>query len=231
MCEEKRTLGYAVGAVLSTMLVVAPASADWTSFEFTGLFHNVGDDSSGLSTELADQFSVLVTMPAADQASFEIIFDAGPHNTGFINRVYWDTHAPRILDTFVSVPDGWEIGATPTDLPEGEDASPTFEAIVSSDTGTPFGGSNPDRITPGESATFTLSLLSGYDWSDLNRELTEGDLRLGLFVAGIDGPNDDDASDHFVSGPPVVPVPGAAGLGLLGLGFVAAFARRRKPVA
>ena len=230
-----------LGVVLGVLAVGLPAMADtitgWENFNYTGSFSNAGTDDSGYAVALAPNLSVLVTMTDASTVAFTFGYaDSPTDHDGAITRVYWDASVPQILGNFIvpgGLPANWSTPANPSDLPEGG-----FLSVESSKSdGNPSNG-----IDPGESATFSLELLSGYDWSNLLTELSTNDLRMGVFVSSIDPGG---GSDHFISNfpapptddppppPPldnVVPVPAAAGLGMLGMAIVGILRRKKSGV-
>lgn len=232
MCDDRRLRrGWALCA-LAAMAFALPATADWVDFEFTGSFVRIGAEPS-ISDDIEPLLSVLVTMPSATQATFTFTYLEGLlDHDGVIQAIYWDETVPPVLGSFFSIPSDWASPATPGDLPEGNDVDPDFVTTASAEEDEP---GTTAGINPGESAAFTFNLVDGADYADLGLELTEGDLRMGLFMQSI---GDTEFSDHFVSYPPdippppppprdPVPLPGAAGLGLLGMVLVA-LCRRMK---
>lgn len=226
----RRIIGWggAIAILPMAMPAVAASITGWADFNYTGSFSNVGVDNSGFATVLAPNLSVLVTMTNASTAAFTFSYaDSPTDHDGVITRIYWDATVPQILGSFATggLPTNWATPATPGTMPEGDIV--TVESSKSS-------GASSNGIDDGESATFLISLLPTYNWSNLLTELSENDLRMGLFVSSIDPGG---SSDHFVSyfpdppsDPPpfdnVVPVPGAAGLGLLGMALVAKFRKK-----
>lgn len=229
MRKSVRRLGLGVAFALLplAMPVMAASITGWENFNYTGTFSNVGADNSGFATEVAPNLSVLVTMTDASTAAFTFSYaDSPTDHDGVITRIYWDATVPQILGNFAvgGLPTNWATPANPSTMPEGNIV--TVESSKSS-------GASSNGIDDGESATFLISLLPTYNWSHLLTELSENDLRMGVFVSSIDPGG---SSDHFVSSfpappsdpppppPPldnVVPVPGAAGLGLVGMAIVA----------
>lgn len=233
----RRLLGVAaLAAITVPMTTVADTITGFSDFYFTGHFQNVGDNKSGVATTIDDYFSVYVTMPTATTATFTFSFAASSPYNANITRVYWEEEDPQIVSSLVTpLPTGWITPANPDDLPEGGDANPDFIAEVSSQASPP--GEDGPGLSRGEpNISFTLNLANDIDWLDLGAALYGGGFRVGLFVSSI---GTSGQSDHFVSYAPdsvptptpfatVVPVPGAASLGLLGFGLLAAARRKSR---
>lgn len=121
----------------------------------------------------------------------------------------------------------FSLGATPPDLPAGNNATPDFEVTAgfSADSNSGSPGVQANGINPTESLALLLSPVS---LATVTTWLSTGDLRLGVHVQGFSN----GGSESFVNGPPGpgptpgIPTPGT--LALLGLGLVALGARHLK---
>jgi hypothetical protein len=116
-------------------------------------------------------------------------------------------------------------GATPGDLPGGQDLTPAFNATraFSADAqGNPSNGLD----VASDYLEMRFNLINDKTFGDILASINDGSLRIGLHVHSIgQGAN----SDGFVNTPPsvVIPLPGAAGMGLAGLLGLATLRRRR----
>ena len=156
---------------------------------------------------------------------------------GNVAEVYFDDglFGPSVafnsLGGFTSFTGG---GATPSELPAGNTASPPFvasqEFSADVDSGSPSKGVDASADILG----IKLGLGSFADFADVNDAILSGDLRFGLHVRSIGAAG---LSDSYINNPEglqppnEVPLPAAAwlfGTGLLGL---AGISRRKKAQA
>jgi hypothetical protein len=205
------------GCVLGLM---ASQTASAVSFSFTKLTGNNPED-------LAGQLNVDVTADATT-VSFQFFNNVGISSV--ISEIYFD-------DGFLGLPpvitdsDGagntvqYVQGATPSDLPGGNLASPPFVAdiVFNAEASNPA----PHRGVreADQWVTLTFGLGSFADLDHVVAALNDGSLRIGLHMTGIGAGG---GSDSYVSvgggGPEGVPDGGATaallGLGMLGLGLM-----------
>ncbi len=94
------------------------------------------------------------------------------------------------------------------------------------------GNDNSNGVNPGESVSFGYALNGS--WDDFVDDLESGEFRIGIRVQDISALGDDasmvncrgDDCDPKMDPTQSIPLPSAAGLGLLGLGVVASRRRR-----
>lgn len=189
----------------------------------------------------------VVEMVSASRAKF-VFRNAGP-NASSITDVYFEDGALLGIADVDDSHEGveFEIGATPSELPGGNNADPPFitttdpQYFFSADSDKP---TTPQGVNPGEWVGVIFDLKTGKTFQDVltslvnyNRELYPGEsLRIGIKVQGFEN----GGSEGFVNNPPsgggggggsVVPEPSSfallsiASLSMMSYGFV----RRRKP--
>lgn len=160
------------------------------------------------------QLEVEVTAVGLTQVSFEFT-NSGPAASS-ITDVYFDDGT---LLGIASVTNGAGVdfsqGASPGNLPAGNNADPDFEATAgfTADSNPP---TQPSGVNPGETLTIVFDLQGGGDFQDILDELASGALRIGIHVQGYSG----GGSESFVN----VPEPSV----LLLLGTVLLVGPRRK---
>ncbi|HEX5065147.1 MAG TPA: PEP-CTERM sorting domain-containing protein [Myxococcota bacterium] len=164
------------------------------------------------------QMSVDVTDPGGGQIDFTF------HNVGAaassIADVYWDDGTLLSIFSITNGPGvSFSQGATPPDLPGGNNASPPFVTSVgfSADSDAPV---EPNGVNPGEFLTVRFDLIGGQSFANAISDLTDGDLRVGIHVQGFAT----GGSESFVNTP--VPEPGT--LALFAGGVLALAGKRRK---
>jgi hypothetical protein len=176
---------------------------------------------------VADQLTVTVSSTGANQVLFYFT------NTGSIasnvTEIYFDDGTLLGIAGLQQNPAGtsfyeWTDSSTkpkPGDLPGGDSLDPKFEVTayfaVDSACGNGYG------MNPGEHLGIIYDLKGGGTLQTVFDELASGELRIGMHVRRVN----DDGSIAFVNDPLVVPVPGAALLGTLGLGAAGLRLRRR----
>ncbi|MFT3953707.1 MAG: PEP-CTERM sorting domain-containing protein [Piscinibacter sp.] len=153
-------------------------------------------------------------------------------NTGLlassITDIYWDwADGEPLFDASVGtitsssgVSFNW--GASPSNLPSGQNLSPSFSADLGADSNAP---TQPNGVNPGEWVSFRF--LTGV--TSTAADLLNGDLRIGLHVQGFSN----GGSESFVNGgtTPIAspaPEPETYAMMLAGLAIVGGIARRRK---
>lgn len=177
--------------------------------------------SSNSATDCAigsAQLSVSVAAgPAAGQVAFTFA-NSGPNAASITDLYFTDGSLLAIASIVNGSGVSFSEGATPGNLPAGNDASPPFTAGLTADSNPPV---QPNGVNPGETLAIVFDLQSGRTLSDVLAELADGRLRVGLHVQGFAS----GGSESFVN----TPLPEPAALALLGLGIVGlARARRRR---
>lgn len=184
-------------------------------------FYCVSNNSAVDCAAGVDQLAVEVVDLGSGQVRFDFT-NSGP-NASSITDVYFDDGT---LLGIASIVNGTGVnfsqGATPGDLPSGNNATPPFQTTAGfsadSDEPPPLNG-----VNPGEQLGIIFNLINGQDYADTLAALADGSLRIGIHVQGFDG----GGSESFVNTP--VPEPGFYGLLSLGLGGLYLL-RRRKTV-
>jgi hypothetical protein len=202
-------LGFLIGVFLFSATSIA--------FAVPFGFDNITGNSVGNAAIGEAQLSVDVTNPGAGQVLF-MFSNTGPAASS-IAAVYFDDGPPQSLLGIASIQNGSGVsfsqGASPGNLPGGNNASPAFvtTAGFSADSNPPR---QPNGVNPGESLGITFNLQGGQTFDDVLTDLDNGALRIGIHVQGFT----DGGSESFVNTPAPVPEPGTfmlVGTGLVSL--------------
>ena len=205
-------------AVVAIGLLASPLAANAIPFTFDCVTNN---SSTNCATGEA-QFRVDVTDAGGGATTFAFS-NSGPLSSS-ITDIYFDwlnagaaLSGGTIID-YAGVAFSW--GASPSNLPGGQDVDPDFTANVSADSDSP---TSHNGVNPGELVGFRFNT----DFASVLSNLNSGALRVGIHAQAFAN----GGSESFVSVPPrvSVPEPGVLmlfGLGLAGLGV----ARRRRSI-
>ena len=205
-----------MGVLLAATVLAlsAPAGAELVGFErITG----------NASVDVAGQLWVDVIDAGGNQVLFWFS-NSGPIASS-ITDVYFDDGS---LLGIASVVDGtgvdFEQGASPGNLPGGNDASPPFVASAgfTADSEPP---TQPNGVNPSEWLKIFFDLQAGRTFADVLEDLESGELRIGLHVQAIGAEGE---SDSFVNTPPSRPIPEPATMLLLGGGLLGLAGLRRR---
>ncbi|MGE0481107.1 MAG: hypothetical protein AB7Q17_11610 [Phycisphaerae bacterium] len=211
-----RLRGLACGvAALVAGAFASPASA--VLLGFSGVTQNnqtnTNNGQAQLSVEVLSAGGALVdfifrNVGSVAMAITDIYFDDDAllsYNTGAGAAIF---NGPGVL---------FSQGASPPELPGANGATPPFQTSpgLGFDADPPPAGNG---VSPGETVTIRLALLAGNNFASVLADLLSRDLRIGIHVQGFAN----GGSESFINtnDPPpgtVVPEPGAALLGLIGL--------------
>ena len=214
--------GRTRGTLACSLLAVAGlSSAAWADpvYSFFRITDNADED-------IASQLSVDVTAGAGGTVDFTFYNNVGIASS--ITEVYFDDGTLlEIAEITSSGGVDYVGGATPADLPGGNDIDPAFVATQAFST--QADGNTQDGVdAEDEWLKINFTLQGTQTYADTLAALADGSLRIGLHIRSI---GDKEDSDGFVNSPlTVVPLPGTAALaacGLLGLAGARGVRRRR----
>lgn len=204
------------------LLLVGLATAGPT---FT--FENISNNSAASAAIGEAQLSVELVDLGGGQVKF-LFRNTGP-DASSITDIYFDDEAFGALSTPLGFTDivgqvSFAQGASPGNLPGGNSYDFDTSDGLSADSNAQGGGVQPNGVNPGEQ--LGLTLFGDYD--DVLAYLNSGDLQIGLHVQGYaNGRSESYINNGSIAPAPVVPVPGAATLTLVGLGSVLISKRRK----
>ncbi len=215
----------AAAAVVLSVTMQAPAQA-----VATVSFYSVSNTNAANVTAGAAQLFVDVTDPAGTHNVLFTFRNSGPVASS-IGEIYFDDGSLLAQSIITNMTSGGFTnftgpGATPGNLPAGNNASPAFNALAqfSSDAqGNPSNG-----VNPGESFSILYTLQGTQDYSDVIAELQDGRLRIGLHVRAFQPGN---GSESFVNLPlSVAAIPEPSTIAFFGLGTLLLWHRSRKRI-
>jgi hypothetical protein len=198
-------------AIVVFLIAIGVQSAKADMYSFVRITNNN-------TANVADQLFVDVTSAGVGQVAFKFTNTAVIDSS--ITDIYFDDGT---LLGIASIADSDGAGngvvfgspANPSDLPGGNTVNPPFVTTqpFSADSSNPnVGIDNTEKWV-----SIVFNLINDKDFDDVIAALANGDLRIGLHVSSINDTGCEGGSDGFINNGPVVPVPGAVLLGILGI--------------
>jgi hypothetical protein len=205
----------ALGLVIGSAAMAAPVTVNFTRITSNG------------SANPAAQLSAIISDAGSNQVAVRFLNDVSNGMAASITDVYFDDGTLMGISSVTSSAGvNFSQGASPGNLPGGNNISPAFETTqgFSADSNPPITANGVNSSS--EWLDVTFNLINNKTFADTVVALGTGELRIGMHVQGIGQAGD---SEGFVNTPPsvVIPLPGAAGMGIAGLLGVAAIRRRR----
>lgn len=197
-----------VSIVVSFMLInTMSAKADMYTYNFNKITNNSYLD-------LGDQLRVVLTDSGNNQILFTFYNDIGIKSS--ICDIYFDDNSGYLnsLETIINGTGvSFDSPARPKNLPGGKPFSFKSDFSVDSDSPVSHNGINSST----ESLGLLFNLTSGKSYSDVINALASECLRIGLHIQSIGYCDKSDSYINDHGNQNVVPVPGAALLGFLGI--------------
>lgn len=206
----------------AVLLGAAPLAASATTLGFDCITSNSGTNCSAGETQLKVEVS--------DSGGLFFKFTNTGSMAMSITDVYFDDGSTALLATPMTITSSGGVsfsqGAAPPNLPGGDSLTPAFNVtagfLADADEPPPQKG-----VNPGEWLGISFAYASGKAFSDVDGELSSGDLRIGIHVQGFAN----GGSESFVNLPPSeappIPEPATVAMLLAGLGIVGWRVRRR----
>ena len=232
LLPKRNTVATALIAVCTLLVMPMGAMADVIyQFGTSVTNNNAGDVAIGqnqLSVDVMDLGFNAATN--ANQVSFKFSND-GPEDSSIV-QIYFDDGSLLGLSSLIDADDGiggdpgvdFSPGASPPDLPGGQNANPPFQVTAGFLTDADNqGGKQINGVNPGEMLTVIFDLQGTQDFADVIDELSTGDLRIGIHVQGYAS----GGSESFINDPDPIPEPSQYALLAAGVGL-AILARRKQ---
>lgn len=221
----KTLLKTAIAALTVVGFALSPQQAQGITYDFSNLTDN--NDTDAAIGEAQMFVDVLEVSGQPNQALFRFR-NEGPAASSITDVYFDDGTLLGIASITSSAGVSFSQGASPGNLPGGNNLTPVFETTAGflSDSNPP---AQPNGVNPGEWLEITFNLKASQTYADVVQALVlagePGGLRIGIRVQGFDG----GGSEGFVNNPGVPTPDGGATAALLGLGFLglAALARKR----
>ena len=198
---------------VGTLLIAGAASAraDYATYSFYNITgNNLADAAIGEAQLFVEVWDM------GDQVRFHF-FNTGPEASSITDLYFDDGSLLGIayIDSGDQPGVAFSESASPPDLPGGNGITPPFETTVGflADSDPP---TQPNGVNPDEWVDIVFDLQDGAGFNDVIGQLGSGALRIGMHVQGFEG----GGSESFVNEIQVIPAPGAAVLGAIGLAMV-----------